>query len=243
MKQNILIISTLCFLSLLNVSAETITHDGLRITVTIQESEFGDILEFVVEAKNTTALDKTLLGTIYLDPEKYQDMKEEERTTPVYLELPPNKSAKDVFYLIAAYEITSPKWFFEVDEVYNFIIDEDLNYDDIPEIKDEIDKEMEEDMENNEFSITGYWKMEKSEESKIYGDWSWHFKEDNTVKIGEILTVEARLPMEHEGSYEIKGNKVYISLFSGSPFPESFTIQGGQLVAEGVVLIKTDFQM
>lgn len=241
MKKNILIIWILCLFSLLNLYSETITYKGLEITVVFRESEFDDILEFIVKAKNTTDKEKTLLGTISLDTEKYPGLSIEETSTPVYLELPASGTAEDTFYLISGIEIPSPEWYFEVDEVYDFIVDIDFDDEDYPDVEDypELEEYEEEEMEKDMFSITGYWKMEKNEDSEIYGNWSWHFKDDGTLTIEEILTVEARLPTSYEGSYEIKGNKVIVTLFSGSPFPGSFTIQGDDLVAENVILVKT----
>lgn len=249
MKRIILLSVILCFFSFLNVYSETTTHKGLEITVAFGESEFDDILEFIVKANNTTDQEKTLLGMIYLDTEKYPGLSIEESSTPVYLELPASGTAEDTFYLITGIKIPSPEWYFKVDEVYNFIIDTDFDYDDYPELDEdedfdfnydtELNEEEEEIMEENIITISGYWKMEKNEDSNIYGNWSWLFKNNGTLMIEEILGPEARLPTSYEGSYEIKGNIVIVTLFAGSPFPGSFTIQGGNLVAEDVILVKT----
>ncbi|MBN2535284.1 MAG: hypothetical protein JXB88_20560 [Spirochaetales bacterium] len=239
MKELNFMMLIICFLGISTVYADTITYNGLEITVTSVKSEFDDILEFLVKAKNTINKEKTLLGTIYLNAEKYPGLKIEETSTAVYLELEASGSAEDVFYLVTSITIPSPEWFFKVEEVYDFIVDTDFDNNDDTETED-IDYPDSGKEEEKMFSITGYWKMEKNENSKIYGNWSWLFNDDGSLKIEEILGAEARLPMSYEGSYEIKGNRVIITLFAGSPFPGSFTIQGDKLVAEDIVLSRSD---
>ncbi|MBN2443785.1 MAG: hypothetical protein JXJ04_20660 [Spirochaetales bacterium] len=239
MKRYIAIIIALLLLSILNVSGETIKQSGLEIEVINGKSEFNDILEFTVTARNTTEKEKTLLATIYLDPQTYKDMTDENRSTPVYLEVPPKETVKEVFYLITEYEIPSPRWALKIDEVYDFIVNEDFDYNDYPEIS----TDTEETMEKSEFSITGYWKMEKTEESTFYGNWSWLFKDDGTVSIEEILQAEARLPMQYEGTYEIEGEIVSVNFGSPNSFPSSFTISGNKLMAKEGILSKINEEM
>jgi hypothetical protein len=228
---------TVIFLCIIGVSspvmADTIKHEGLEITISKTKSGLEEILNFVVHVKNTTDKDKTLIGTIYLIPAgSKQSITGETPRSPIYLEIPKNQTVEDTFFLFHTETLEGKKWQFQVDEVYNFILSN--NYD------DEFDDILIEGVkEGGMIEIVGTWKMTTNKNSKVYGDWTWIFQEDGTVIIEEILGPEARMPMTYEGTYEIKGNKVYIDIYEGSPFPHDFEIQGNKLVSKNEVLTRT----
>jgi hypothetical protein len=215
------------------VNAETIRHEGLEITISRSTSTLEGILNFIVRAKNTTDNNKTLIATIYLFPAgSQQNITEKTPGSPVYLEIPKNQTAEDTFYLFYTESTEGTAWKFLVDEVYNFILSDNDNneFDDICK---------EEGKEEGMIDIVGTWKMTTGKNSKVYGDWTWIFQKDGTVIVEEILGPEARMPMTYEGTYEIKGNKVYIDIYEGSPFPHDFEIQGDRLVSKNEVLTRT----
>jgi hypothetical protein len=237
MKQKVILTGIFFLLFLESVYTGTISHNGLEIEVSFVESDINVILEFQVQATNTTNKGKTLLGTIYLDTKQYPGLDKDEAYTPVYLELPASGTAEETFFLVTSMEIPSPEWYFVVDQVYDFIINDTSpgtgEKDTSTRNSPGAGKEEE---ENEMFSITGTWVMEKKEDSQIYGNWVWVFNQDGTVFIEEILGAEARLPVTYEGSYTIKGNQVTITLFAGNPFPGSFLIQDRDLVADQIIL-------
>jgi hypothetical protein len=215
------------------VHAETVRHEGLEITIHRSTSTLEGILNFIVRAKNTTDKNKTLIATIFLFPAgSKQTITKETPGSPVYLEIPKHQTSEDTFYLFYAGNPEGTTWKFMVDEVYNFTLsDNDSNEFD--------DMVIEEEKEEGMMDIVGTWKMTTGKNSKVYGNWTWIFQKDGTVIVEEILGPEARMPMTYEGTYEIKGNKVYIDIYEGSPFPHDFEIQGDRLVSKNEVLTRT----